>query len=67
MGHLKDANAVKKWGISLQLCYNTKMIPECHIVKNRWFGLFYLFNGISTANGLSNAEIWFISKYLLWS
>ena len=25
-----------------------------------WFGLVYLFNGISNPNGLFNAEIWFI-------
>ena len=40
MGYLIDANTVKKWGISLQLCYNAKMIPEWQMAKNIWFDLF---------------------------
>ena len=37
-----EFNVAKKWDISLQLDYNTKMHSETQMTKNRWGFLVYL-------------------------
>ena len=40
------------------------LIPKSYSFVNVWFGLVYLFNGISNPNGLFNTEISFHCKGL---
>ena len=64
-----ESNVVKKWGIRVQISYNTEMIPHFtfrKIAKTvEVFGLANLFNSISTLYGLFSAKILFISKCLI--
>ena len=51
---------IPKWSLTLH--------PEAQMAKNSWgiwFGLFYLFNAISTPNGLFTTNIWLIYKCLI--